>query len=74
MWFEITVREICAMFTNEENQKIKIWSDNLNDVNEIIWEGNAEEAIYSEYANKRVSSIDNIKMGTDFVTLNIIDT
>lgn len=71
MYFEITVERVCSMFCDAENQTIRIWSEDCNSIDGIIWEGNARDAMYGKYADRIVTSIDNVKLGTNFVTLNI---
>ena len=53
----MTVSDICELFI-DDSQRVDIWSDDVQD---------------TEYGYMEVSSIDNIEIGTDVITLNVFD-
>ena len=65
----MTVSDICELFI-DDSQKIDIWSDREE---KVVWSGNANDVQDTEYGYMEVSSIDNIEIGTDVITLNVFD-
>lgn len=65
----ITVSDICELFI-DDSQRVDIWSDKEE---KVVWSGTAYDVQDTEYGYMEVSSIDNIEIGTDVITLNVFD-
>lgn len=65
----MTVSDICELFI-DDSQRVAIWS---NKSDEVVWSGTAYDVQDTEYSYMEVSSIDNIEIGTDVITLNVDD-
>ena len=65
----ITVSDICELFI-DDSQRVEIRSDKEE---KVVWSGTAYDVQDTEYSYMEVSSIDNIEIGTDVITLNVFD-
>lgn len=65
----MTVSDIGELFI-DDSQRVDIWSDREE---KVVWSGTAHDVQDTEYGYMEVSSIDNIEIGTDVITLNVFD-
>ena len=66
----MTVSDICELFIIDDSQRVDIWSDSEE---KVVWSGSAYDVYDTEYGYMEIASIDNIEIGTDVITLNVID-